>query len=76
MTTSHHSKILTQIKEKPAKYAKYKKYNIPKERKSGRTAKKCRICGRTSAHINKYGLHFCRHCFRDFAQKIGFKKYD
>ncbi|KYK24646.1 30S ribosomal protein S14 [Euryarchaeota archaeon SM23-78] len=48
---------------------------MPRERKFGRTTKKCRRCGRTAAHIKKYGLNFCRQCFREVAHKIGFKKY-
>jgi len=75
MTTSHHTKVLKQIRNKPAKYEKFLKHNIPRERKFGRTTKKCRRCGRTAAHIKKYGLNFCRQCFREVAHKIGFKKY-
>ncbi|RLJ03398.1 MAG: hypothetical protein DRP11_00775 [Candidatus Aenigmatarchaeota archaeon] len=25
--------------------------------------------------IRKYGLYYCRQCFREIAEKIGFKKY-
>ncbi|MFA6073538.1 MAG: 30S ribosomal protein S14 [Candidatus Woesearchaeota archaeon] len=55
--------------------AKYKKNNVPKERKQGEMSKKCRTCGRTGSHISKYGIDLCRHCFRENALKIGFKKY-
>jgi small subunit ribosomal protein S14 len=75
MTTSDHTKVLKQIALKPGKLAKYKKNNVPKQRKNGETTKKCRICGRTGSHISKYGINLCRHCFRDSALKIGFKKY-
>ncbi len=75
MTVSNHKKVLKQIKEKPAKLKRYEKYNIPKKRTCGRALKKCRRCGRSSAHIDKYGLNLCRTCFRDIAKKIGFKKY-
>lgn len=75
MTTSTHTKMLKQIGEKPGKMAKYEKYNKPKERKHGEMTKKCRLCGRTGGHISKYGLDVCRHCFRDNATKLGFKKY-
>jgi small subunit ribosomal protein S14 len=64
-----------QIKNKPAKQAKFLKYNVPRQRKFGKSIKKCRRCGQTAAHISKYGLHFCRQCFREVAPKIGFKKY-
>jgi small subunit ribosomal protein S14 len=75
MTTSDHTKVLKQISGKPGKMAKYTKYNVPKKRKQGETMHKCRTCGRTGSHISKYGIHLCRHCFRDNALKLGFKKY-
>jgi len=75
MTTSDYRKVLKQIKNKPAKMAKYSKYNIPKERSCGVARKKCRRCGRNSAHIDMYGLDLCRNCFREIAPKLGFKKY-
>jgi len=49
--------------------------NKPKERKTGITAKKCERCGRFGAHIKSYGINLCRHCFREVAEEIGFKKY-
>jgi small subunit ribosomal protein S14 len=75
MTTTDHTKVLQQIKHKPAKYKKYLKYNVPRKRTFGESTKKCRRCGRTGAHISKYGLNLCRHCFREAALKLGFKKY-
>ena len=75
MTTSDHKKVYKQLASKPAKLAKYIKHNAPKERKFGRTSKKCKICGRHSANIGKYKLNLCRTCFREIATKIGFKKY-
>jgi small subunit ribosomal protein S14 len=75
MTTSDHSKVLKQIASKPGKFAKYKKNNMPKKRTQGESAKKCKTCGRTGSHISKYGINLCRHCFRENALKIGFKKY-
>ena len=75
MTTSNHKKVYKQLASKPSKLAKYIKHNAPKERKFGRTSKKCKVCGRHSAHISKYHLNLCRTCFRDIATKIGFKKY-
>ena len=56
MTTSDHKKVYKQLEVKPAILAKYIKHNSPKERKFGRTSKKCKVCGRHSAHISKY--HF------------------
>ena len=41
MTTSHHTKVLKQIKDKPAKHEKFLKHNVPRKRKFGR-----RVTGR------------------------------
>lgn len=35
----------------------------------------CRMCHNRKALIRKYGLLVCRRCFKDFAEKIGFKKF-
>jgi len=75
MTTSDHTKVLVQIGEKPGKYRKYTKHNVPRERKFGESTKKCLLCGRTGGHISKYGLHICRQCFRENALELGFKKF-
>lgn len=75
MTYSSYDKVFKQLKAKPEKLKKYLKHNAPKERKSGRSIKRCMRCGRMGGHISKYGLKLCRQCFREIAQKIGFKKY-
>lgn len=75
MTTADHTKVLKQINHKKAKHEKYLKNNVAKERKHGENAKKCQRCGRTGAHISKYGLKLCRQCFRETASDLGFKKY-
>ncbi len=75
MSTSDHKKVLKQIRSKPVKVIRYKKYNVPKERSCGVLNKKCRRCGRVGGHISKYNLNLCRQCFREIATKIGFKKY-
>ncbi len=75
MGTSNHTKLLKQLSNKPGKLEKYKKHNVPKKRKQGEVIHKCRRCGRTGAHISKYGLNMCRHCFREKASELGFKKY-
>ncbi|MEM4181679.1 MAG: 30S ribosomal protein S14 [Candidatus Pacearchaeota archaeon] len=51
------------------------KHNKPKERKFGTSVKKCENCGRIGAHVGQYGINLCRQCFRQLAEKIGFKKY-
>lgn len=68
-------KVFKQLKAKPTMKAKYIKQNAPKTRSTGWNRNKCRRCGRVRAHISKYKLHLCRHCFREIAQRIGFKKY-
>ena len=75
MTTSDHTKVLKQIGKKPGKHAKYLKNNTPRARKDGDVVRKCIRCGRTGAHIRRYGLHMCRQCFRDNAVDLGFKQY-
>ncbi|MFH1399361.1 MAG: 30S ribosomal protein S14 [Candidatus Woesearchaeota archaeon] len=55
--------------------ARFLKHNKPKEIKYGLSSKKCRRCLRVGGHISKYGLNLCRHCFREIATKIGFRKY-
>jgi small subunit ribosomal protein S29e len=46
-----------------------------KERKFGKGARKCKVCGRYRKVYQCYGLLVCRKCFRELAPKIGFKKY-
>lgn len=75
MTYSNFKKAFKQLKTKPAKLKKFLKHNAPKQRSCGRNLKRCVRCGRTRAYIGKYGLGLCRQCFREIAQKIGFKKY-
>jgi small subunit ribosomal protein S14 len=76
MTYSDYQKTLKQLKAKPAKMQKYLKHNAPKKRSCGINLHRCRRCGRTGAHIQKYGLRLCRQCFREIATKLGFKKYN
>ena len=75
MTASDWKKILKQLRSKPAVMQKFLKHNKPKERKHGIAVQKCERCGRFGAHIKSYGLNLCRHCFREIATEIGFKKY-
>ena len=75
MTASDWNKITKQLKNKPVVLEKHLKHNKPKDRKIGIAAKKCERCGRFGAHIKSYGLNLCRHCFREIATEIGFKKY-
>jgi small subunit ribosomal protein S14 len=75
MTASDWKKILKQLENKPVMMKKFLKHCKPKERKIGIAVKKCERCGRFGAHIKSYGLNLCRHCFREIAEEIGFKKY-
>lgn len=65
-----------QIEKKPVKLARFKKFNKPKDRKFGKNVRPCRICGKTEGVINKYGLRYCRQCFREIAEDLGFKKFN
>lgn len=64
-----------QIEKKPIKYARFMKFNKPKDRKFGRGVKPCRRCGKTEGVIHKYGLCYCRQCFREVAKELGFDKF-
>ena len=75
MPASDWKRILKQLESKPKLKEKFLKHNKPKERKIGIAARKCQNCGRFGAHIKSYGLNLCRHCFREIAEEIGFKKY-
>ena len=75
MSYSNYEKAFKQLKAKPVKLVKFKKFNAPRKRTTGVALKKCRRCGRVRGHISKYGLHYCRQCFREIATKIGFTKY-
>lgn len=75
MSYSDYRKMAAQLEPKPQKLKKFIKHNSPKNRTCGRSLKRCVRCGRIRGHIEKYGLHLCRQCFRDIATKIGFKKY-
>ena len=75
MTASDWRKITRQLRVKPVILKKFLKYNKPKARKFGVAAYKCEVCGRHGAHISSYNLNLCRHCFRELAVELGFKKY-
>lgn len=75
MSVSSWTKVADQLKGKQVVMDKFTKFNKPKERKTGISARKCERCGRFGGHIKQYGLHLCRQCFREIAEEIGFKKY-
>jgi small subunit ribosomal protein S14 len=45
------------------------------KRKFGKGARKCIRCGSLDGIIRRYGLNYCRRCFREIAEKLGFRKY-
>ncbi|RVD93275.1 40S ribosomal S29 [Tubulinosema ratisbonensis] len=42
----------------------------------GKGSRHCRSCFTYRGLIRKYELNMCRRCFREYADKIGFKKLD
>ena len=72
-----YKKTLKIINSKKSRIARFEKHNIPKERSSGLGQVVCRRCGKKGVGIiNKYGLLYCRRCFREIAKDLGFKKYN
>ena len=69
-------KVRKSIENKPAKVARYDRFNKPLPRKHGKNVHKCRKCGKRAGLIRKYGLVYCRQCFREDAEKLGFRKFD
>lgn len=70
-----YNRVRKQIEKKPVKVTRYDKFNKKKERKTGRNVVHCRKCGTTKGVIKKYGLHYCRRCFREDGEKLGFSKF-
>ncbi len=67
--------VLNQIENNKNKVKRFKKNNKPKDRDFGKSKRKCRRCGRRGRGIiRKYDLYYCRQCFREIADKLGFKK--
>jgi len=75
MIIMSYEKNVKQIQNKPLKLARYEKFNKSKKRKFGKNIYKCRNCRRTGGIIRQYGLLYCRQCFREEAEKLGFRKY-
>ena len=40
----------------------------------GRGANECKMCGRKQGLVRRYHIMFCRQCFREWAQKMGFNR--
>ena len=69
-------RVRKSIENKPVKVARYDKFNKSKPRKFGKKVHPCRNCGKRAGVIRKYGLMYCRQCFREQAEKLGFRKFD
>ena len=41
----------------------------------GRGQRTCQRCGTHTALIRRYDLYYCRRCFREIANQLGFHKY-
>jgi ribosomal protein S14 len=70
-----YEKVRKQIEGKPVKLARFEKFNKSRKRKFGKITNPCRKCGRRNGVIRKYGLLYCRQCFREEAEKLGFSKF-
>lgn len=68
-------KSMRQVLGKPLKVSRLERFNRSKKREFGKNIYKCRKCGRTGAVIRQYGLLYCRQCFREEAERLGFRKY-
>ncbi len=72
---SAYERILRTLEKKPAKKARFIRFNSRKQRKYGIATHRCVRCGRFEAHISVHGLNYCRECFREVSKDLGFKKY-
>ncbi len=70
-----YEKVKKQVEKKPKKLSRLERFNLSKKRKFGKNIHKCRKCGKKGGVIRKYGLYYCRQCFREEAEKLGFRKY-
>ncbi len=48
----------------------------PREGIRKKREKLCRICKNRRGLMSRYRLYLCRRCFKDVAERIGFRKYD
>jgi ribosomal protein S14 len=51
-------------------------YPKAKNEKMKKRDRKCKFCGTQRGLIRKYDINICRRCFKDNAEKLGFRKYD
>ncbi|TBU00551.1 putative ribosomal protein S29 [Hamiltosporidium tvaerminnensis] len=63
---------MVDIKIKENEPSGYMSHNKP----FGPGSRRCRACHTHKGIIRTYGLNLCRRCFPEYANDIGFKKYD
>ncbi|MFW9967356.1 MAG: 30S ribosomal protein S14 [Candidatus Thorarchaeota archaeon] len=51
------------------------KERVKRRKKMGKGSRNCVRCDTHRAIIRSYGLNMCRRCFRETAEKLGFRKY-
>lgn len=49
---------------------------LSKTSKELKRSRVCRFCNTQRGLIRKYNLYICRRCFKDYSEKLGFKKLD
>ena len=70
-----YERVRKQLVSKPLKLSRFERFNKSKKRKFGKSMHPCRKCGKHEGVIRKYGLLYCRQCFREEAKKLGFRKW-
>ena len=67
--------IRKNVENKPLKLSRLERFNKTKPRKFGKVISPCRVCGTRAGVIRKYGILYCRKCFREQAERLGFEKF-
>jgi small subunit ribosomal protein S14 len=70
-----YERIAKNLKDNPAKYNRFVKFNKHKMQPHDIRSRRCVRCNRGEAHIGIHGLNYCRECFREVAKDVGFRKY-
>ncbi len=47
-----------------------------KKKRIGKGSRECKRCHTHHGLIRSYGINMCRRCFRETAEKMGFRKYN
>ena len=54
----------------------YPKAKNEKMKKRTVGVRECKICGTRKGMMRRYNIGICRRCFKDNAERMGFRKYD